>query len=195
MTTLSKNLIIPWTQEWVLKKHIPHIFLKKTSSTNDTAKQAKPSAQPLFIFCQTQAKGRGQGKNLWEDSDFMASWTWKQPHSPPYDFSLLVGQSLHQVLKQVWPHPPWRFKAPNDIYIQDKKIAGILIEVLSSKNFSHTIIGIGINVFTIPKKISSAGYIHQHTSVQQKCWFLFLDLFWQKILSFKNNNTPPPHTQ
>ena len=43
------------------------------------------------------------------------------------------------------------FKWPNDIFVNEKKICGILQEVITVENKNFLIIGIGINVLSNPK--------------------------------------------
>ena len=42
-------------------------------------------------------------------------------------------------------------KWPNDININDSKIAGIMTEIVEKNNIKYIIIGIGINIFSSPK--------------------------------------------
>ncbi len=57
-------------------------------------------------------------------------------------FALAVRESISEKLgKEV------KIKWPNDIYVEDKKIAGILIQnVLQGSTYSYAVLGIGINV-------------------------------------------------
>ena len=55
--------------------------------------------------------------------------------------SLAVGVSVAQSL-----HPDLRLKWPNDIWLQDRKLAGILIETGSFDGTRYAVIGVGINV-------------------------------------------------
>ena len=55
--------------------------------------------------------------------------------------SLAVGVSVAQSL-----HPALRLKWPNDIWLQDRKLGGILIETGSFGDMRYVVIGIGINI-------------------------------------------------
>ena len=60
--------------------------------------------------------------------------------------SLLVGIATVNALEKLGFNDI-SLKWPNDIYYQQKKLAGILIELSpSTENISHTVIGIGLNV-------------------------------------------------
>jgi BirA family biotin operon repressor/biotin-[acetyl-CoA-carboxylase] ligase len=55
--------------------------------------------------------------------------------------SLAVGLSVVQSL-----HPRLQLKWPNDLWLEDRKMGGILIETLSQGPLRYTVIGIGINL-------------------------------------------------
>ena len=55
--------------------------------------------------------------------------------------SLAVGVSVAQSL-----HPALRLKWPNDIWLQDRKLGGILIETGSFGNVRYVVIGVGVNL-------------------------------------------------
>jgi BirA family biotin operon repressor/biotin-[acetyl-CoA-carboxylase] ligase len=55
--------------------------------------------------------------------------------------SLAVGLSLAQSL-----HPDVRLKWPNDLWWQDRKLGGVLIETCSVGDVRYAVIGVGINI-------------------------------------------------
>ena len=65
------------------------------------------------------------------------------PLSPPdwSGLSLAVGLSVVQSL-----HPDLRLKWPNDVWWQERKLAGILIETASFGDVRYAVVGIGINI-------------------------------------------------
>ena len=99
-----------------------------------------------------QYAGRGQqgtawqsepGKNLTFSVLLMPSFL-----DPKYQFRLTVAISiaLAQWLELLL-HTPVTIKWPNDIYVGDRKIGGILIEnILQGKVWKSAVVGIGINV-------------------------------------------------
>ena len=132
------------------------ITLERTASTNDYLKaelsKFKPLVDGTVIMAVEQYAGRGQlgtqwesekGKNLTASILLCPSFI-----SPANQFNLSIAVSLgirhvlHKILKQdVW------IKWPNDIYVNNKKIGGLLIEnILQGNTWKHAIIGIGINV-------------------------------------------------
>lgn len=127
------------------------------------------------ILAQFQNSGKGQGSNSWYSSsgknlllsiickDLNLSIT-KLPV-----FNMLVSLALHDTLRICFEARTY-IKWPNDILIDDKKIAGILIETtLAGETIKNAVIGIGINInesqfphelpnaasiFTLTKKLS-----------------------------------------
>src|SRR5262249_42262032 len=55
--------------------------------------------------------------------------------------SLLVGTLVAEQL-----HPELRLKWPNDVWLRDRKLAGILIETASVGERRYAVLGVGINV-------------------------------------------------
>lgn len=132
------------------------IILERTASTNDYLKaelsKFKPLVDGTVIMAVEQYAGRGQvgtqwesekGKNLTASILLCPSFI-----SPAYQFNLSIAvslgvrQALQNILKQ-----EVQVKWPNDIYVNNKKIGGILIEnILQGSTWKYAIIGIGVNV-------------------------------------------------
>ena len=55
------------------------------------------------------------------------------------------------ILKKLCKNKQIKFKKPNDIYINKKKVCGILQEIISIRNKNYLIVGIGINLINNPK--------------------------------------------
>ncbi len=130
------------------------IRLKEVESTNNYANQlvlSKAAEHGTVVLAQHQEKGRGQQGNSWESEpgkNLLASFILFPeflPAAKQFQLSKIVSLALVDFLetetKQV------SIKWPNDIYIQDKKIAGILIEnSVMGSHLSSAIVGIGLNL-------------------------------------------------
>ena len=132
------------------------IKLTETGSTNAFAKELLKNEQAVegtVILASYQTAGKGQDSNSWESDagenilmtmilypDFLEI-------SRQFRLSMAIALGISDFLKSLLPGHVIRIKWPNDIYIGDKKIGGILInnEVMGSQ-FKHAIAGIGINV-------------------------------------------------
>jgi len=130
------------------------LYLEETDSTNDFLRQYTPGEDEnmTVVWTDFQRKGRGQGTNHWE-SEAGKNLTFSvliHPHEvlakDQYIISMAVAETIHRYLSGV-TDAAVSIKWPNDIYVGDFKIAGILIEnSLSGEHIRDCIIGIGLNV-------------------------------------------------
>lgn len=133
---------------------LPVIKIKETDSTNHWLK-AQSEKQHLVegttIIAGYQTAGKGQRGNHWE-SEAGKNITCSMllyPEFLPVQRYFLLSEAVALGLKDVVEQyiQPAEIKWPNDIYYQDKKIAGILIEnELTGKSIKKSIVGIGLNV-------------------------------------------------
>ncbi|MDA8956176.1 biotin--[acetyl-CoA-carboxylase] ligase [Flavobacteriales bacterium] len=104
----------------------------------------------IVVVADTQTQGRGQGDNLWHSKlgDNLLFSVLLQPKCDLiYQFYLnqFVAVSICQTLKLFGLdcHIKW----PNDILVDDKKIAGILIEnKIQGRMLHSSIVGVGLNI-------------------------------------------------
>lgn len=103
------------------------------------------------IWAENQTEGRGQRGKKWENTggNILMSLIVKPVIAPDRQFVLSMAVSLTiakylQTLSDQWQVA---IKWPNDIYINDKKACGILIEnVFRGMSWAYSVIGIGMNV-------------------------------------------------
>jgi BirA family biotin operon repressor/biotin-[acetyl-CoA-carboxylase] ligase len=104
----------------------------------------------LVVVANAQTLGRGQGENLWHSNsgDNLLFSVLLQPKCDLiYQFFLnqFIALSICQTLKQFGIE--CQIKWPNDILVDKKKIAGILIEnKIQGRMFHSSIVGIGLNI-------------------------------------------------
>ncbi len=132
------------------------IKLKKIDSTNDFAKRLFEyfnidELNKTVICAQEQTNGRGTGNNKWisEPRKNLTFSIIYQPKNLALDeifyLSKAVSCGIVDYLKAL--NIPAQIKWPNDIYVYDKKICGILIEnAILGHRIHYSIIGIGLNV-------------------------------------------------
>jgi len=121
--------VISWTIKWAEDTQKNFQFFNTVQSSNITAKSLKTIPHtPLLFIAYEQTNPYGRKKRRWSPSDFMATWTWKNSDTLSPVFSPLLGLALYHAFQQVWPSDLWSLKAPNDIYLADKKTAGLLLE-------------------------------------------------------------------
>lgn len=132
-----------------------HIHLDRIDSTNHFAEvqlQSKNAFEGTLVTASEQYKGKGQRGNTWlseTGKNLIASIILKPSFLPAQaQFQLNKMASLavldfvsHKISAEI------SVKWPNDIFINDKKAAGILIQnFLRQDKIGHSIIGLGINI-------------------------------------------------
>lgn len=128
------------------------IFLKGIDSTNTYAKKHCSTFSPNAITCivaEEQTAGRGQferkwvsppGVNIYATFYFQLSVTCSEINRLAQLLTLSIATVLNAagvVIKIKWP---------NDILIQNKKIAGVLCETTPQKDHMDVFCGFGLNV-------------------------------------------------
>lgn len=127
---------------------------KSVDSTNKAANQLIEAqadiASGAVILSEYQTMGRGRRGKNWV-SPFAANlylsmvWDFDQGASALQGLSLAIGVAVSRALKQLQVEGV-QLKWPNDIYINNKKLGGILLEMVGDPAGQCTvIIGIGIN--------------------------------------------------
>ncbi len=131
------------------------MYIKQTYSTSTLLREQYCDSMPHLYTIRTdfQTAGRGQAGNSWESEEgknLLFSSLLRYPAlraAEQWRLSMLVAVSLWEVLAQYLPEENLRIKWPNDIYVGDKKLVGILIEnMLQGMHIAYTIAGIGVNV-------------------------------------------------
>ena len=121
------------------------MYIKTTHSTSTLLKQlAAEGNPPDFIYAGFQTAGRGQTGNSWESEEGknLLCSILLPPDKNLYFLNIAVGVALVRVIGEAFT-----IKWPNDIYYEDKKIAGILIEnAIIGNAIKYSIAGIGLNV-------------------------------------------------
>ena len=142
--------IARWTKKWAKQEKQAFKFYTQISSTNDSAKKylfSDKKHNSFLFITESQTKGRGRRNRRWINSDMMLSWSYPLNKAPEPKTTVLMGKALCTALKKSWGACAFAQKKPNDIYIKKKKLAGILIEVVSKGNLHQLVVGAGMNVF------------------------------------------------
>lgn len=133
---------------------IPTIELDTVDSTNDYAISLVSNSNPnagTVIYAHHQSAGRGQIGSKWQSKageNLLMSVILKPDFIlPTQQFALNMVASLAIKDVLVALEIPAQIKWPNDIYVHDKKICGILIQcILAGKSIKYAVVGIGLNV-------------------------------------------------
>lgn len=134
-------------------KHVAHYG--ELPSTNDLAIELATrgeTACPFLVIAERQTSGRGRGENKWwaglgaiTASLVIDTHAEDIPPAVWPKLSLTVGLAVCQTLEELVPRLTVRLKWPNDVYLQGRKVCGILVETTSSQA-NAIVIGVGVNV-------------------------------------------------
>lgn len=130
------------------------MFIPEINSTNTYLKAHPELGQDEDLFAlrtDYQTAGRGQLGNGWESErgkNLLCSLRWRNtgiPVAEAFRINEIVAVAIRRMAFVSGDSPV--IKWPNDIYVGDKKLAGILVEnSLCGGVVSESIIGIGLNV-------------------------------------------------
>lgn len=129
-----------------------YILLRDVASTNTFLKNmASTLPAGTVIYTHNQTAGRGQKGNSWEaepGKNITMSMLIKHPAVKVVEqfyISEAVAVAIATVLSRYTPG--FKVKWPNDIYHNDRKACGILIEhTIASGGIADSVLGAGINI-------------------------------------------------
>ena len=125
------------------------VYLDEVDSTNNFGKTMEGQSSVLLL-CGRQTSGRGRGDNQWQAPEGTISFSLRvnaqalriEQKDWPL-ISLLTAAALARTLNAYTPPDCVTLKWPNDVMLQGRKTAGILLEASADK--SAVVIGIGLN--------------------------------------------------
>lgn len=132
------------------EKGIERVRFAEIPSTNDYAKQKRGEGKPLIITAVKQSKGRGtKGRSFVsnEGGIYLSLLRYYDnfPAKEVFKIMAYTAVAVCETLRYFGLSPV--IKWANDVFVDDKKICGILIENTFSGNFVHSsVVGIGLNV-------------------------------------------------
>ena len=136
------------------------MFIDETHSTSSLLRETYDDSLPHLFTIRTdfQTAGRGQAGNSWESEkgkNLLFSTLLRYPEveaANQWRLSMLVAVAVREAITSILSPlasrlSPITIKWPNDIYYNDQKLVGILIEnTLSGRHIAYTRAGVGINV-------------------------------------------------
>ena len=142
------------------KNQIQRVHFDCIPSTQDYAKEKRAEGLPLIVTASRQSGGKGtKGRGFSSESggvyltklDFYENFPAKQA----FLIMARAATAVCETLRFYGLNP--LIKWPNDVWVNDKKICGILIEnVFSGSNVSSSLVGIGLNVHNrLPEELHS----------------------------------------
>ncbi|MFA5418708.1 MAG: biotin--[acetyl-CoA-carboxylase] ligase [Bacteroidales bacterium] len=134
------------------------VFINRSvvTSTNDEALSRIDSHQAHegeMVCAFQQENGRGQGGNRWESEpgkNLLCSLILTPHHLVParqFLLTQMVSLGISKVIMGLVPNGSVAIKWPNDLYVNDKKVGGILFQnIIKGNILDYAVAGIGINL-------------------------------------------------
>ncbi|HRY98473.1 MAG TPA: biotin--[acetyl-CoA-carboxylase] ligase [Bacteroidales bacterium] len=150
------------------------IFVPECSNTMEAMEQVlakRPLPEGSFLLTEFQQGGEGQEGAVWESEpgrNLLVTFVYYPSFleaAAQFMFSKAVSLAVYDTLRAVLPEASIRIKWPNDLFLGEHKVAGILMRnQVSGERMGRTLIGLGLNVNQeafpdhLPGAISLKGY-------------------------------------
>jgi len=129
------------------------LVLDKAGSTQDVAKELAANGEKAWtaVMAMEQARGRGRCGHEWVSptGKNLAMSVILRPYLPPRRaplLSMLAAIAVANVL-EAQGIPDLKLKWPNDVLVNNRKIAGILLEAsITQDKLGEVILGLGVNI-------------------------------------------------
>ncbi|MEP6778487.1 MAG: biotin--[acetyl-CoA-carboxylase] ligase, partial [Gemmatimonadaceae bacterium] len=145
------------------------VHLPTTTSTMDEAHARASRGAPAgtLILADEQTAGRGRSGNVWESEAGQGIWFTlieRPTDAAAVDvMSIRIGLTIASAI-QVMATEPIQLKWPNDLFVGNKKLAGILVEARwRERTVDWVAIGVGINL-RLPKNNDHAAALQTGTT-------------------------------
>ena len=174
--SMKERAFIKKTREFTKKLHIPVVknllVFDELDSTNSTAKElARAGAEEgTIVIARTQNQGRGRFDRIWQSPEGGIYLSFiLRPRISAEKTSLLpfvAALALTKTIESYGLHAT--IKWPNDVRVNGKKIAGILLESeIIGQAINYVVVGIGMNLnidithFSMDIQPRSTSMIHE----------------------------------
>ena len=139
-----------WEQVYPLLPDFTVEVLPEIDSSNSELMRRARAGQneATLLVAERQTAGRGRMGRVWQSQPGDSlTFSIGLPLAPKdwSGLSLAVGLSLAESL-----HPDVGLKWPNDLWFQDRKLGGILVEAASMGGRSQVVVGVGLNILARP---------------------------------------------
>jgi BirA family biotin operon repressor/biotin-[acetyl-CoA-carboxylase] ligase len=129
------------------------IVLESTGSTNEFLRRMLSPGLPegFVVFAEHQSAGRGQRGNDWASAPHLGLWfsVLLRPKIPLAASAFLTSWAAEAIRNTVRSETGLEaaIKPPNDVFVGDRKVAGVLVETKAGPGPAfEAIIGIGVNI-------------------------------------------------
>ena len=137
----------------------PHEHLAECTSTNDRLRELAEGGAPggFVVTAGVQTAGRGRQGRTWvapPGKALLYSALLRPLTLASEVLPLAVPLAVCEAVEALAP-VECRVKWPNDVWIEERKVAGVLIEARADGEGGFAVIGVGLNVSTRPDEFPS----------------------------------------
>lgn len=115
---------------------------EEVTSTQDVARAESYGDNPVVVVAHRQSQGRGRSGSGWDTAPraiaVSAAWRWNWTPEQRSLIPLVAGVAARRTLGQ-----SVSLKWPNDVLVEDRKVAGLLVELVDDL----VVAGMGVNLF------------------------------------------------
>jgi BirA family biotin operon repressor/biotin-[acetyl-CoA-carboxylase] ligase len=180
---------IPLFESQLKTKYIGRafVYLKETTSTNqNTIEAIKKDTHGYTCLAEKQLNGVGRRNTKWHSTPYKSlTFSFLIRENTLYDnryLSLLVATSISEAYKLILGKE-LKFKFPNDLILNNKKVGGVLINKIKYKS-TNFFVGVGVNVNDsiddLKIKGSTSISIELKQSIQREPFLAFILNFFEK---------------
>jgi BirA family biotin operon repressor/biotin-[acetyl-CoA-carboxylase] ligase len=171
LTGVPDEKIVPELVEYYYGGQLPLelIEIEQVDSTNTFAKKTLLDKNCLqLVIAEEQTCGKGRLSRVWESSKgkdltFSIVCPSERNINDFYKYTVIAAVSVYYAIVPLIKenNADMKIKWPNDIYINQKKVCGILSEMITEEmKIKNMIVGIGVNVNSNP-------YMEKAVSIKQ----------------------------
>ena len=140
--------------------NIEHLVHVDSTNTWLAQRAREGAAEGLAVYCDFQSAGRGRLEREWRapaGTSLLCSALLNAPRSPLAPQWIVVAAALAvcdalETLSGVRPALKW----PNDVLYGDRKVAGLLAEVVAVPGTTRIVIGLGLNLTDVDPDFDTA---------------------------------------
>lgn len=150
--------LLPWPEG------TDRIVLDEVDSTMaEAARRAPDLMRPTWIMARRQTAARGRRGKVWENpvGNFAASFVYRPEGNAAAAAlrSFMAANALFEALALKIDRDCLSLKWPNDVLLNDGKVAGILLESMGTRaGVDWLAIGIGVNLMVAPETVKDAAF-------------------------------------
>ncbi|MCK4608557.1 MAG: biotin--[acetyl-CoA-carboxylase] ligase [Gammaproteobacteria bacterium] len=177
-------------------------ILESTTSTIDYVKANRKNinSTPYVCLAEQQTAGKGRPGKIWHSPSgcniyLSCLWNFNNDLSKLSGFSIVVGFAAYKALSNyAIDTKNLKIKWPNDIYFNQKKLAGILVDIVKATNNSTQVIismGLNVNMISDNPEWSSMAEILNAKQDRNQIIALFLKELFDYLEKFNQHGFTP----